>query len=135
MSEPVQGFLAKITIDNTEITAAVEDYSLDRTKNVMQKPTMDSKPTSKAIPGSETGSLSVSGLIDQVNQAKLELAWAKETEVQFSIEVDEGATTDLVWSGFVVLGDLGVATSSTDVWRFTLSAATYDVVAVTTHAP
>jgi hypothetical protein len=130
MSEPVQGFLASISIDGNVITGSVENFNLDRTKNVLNKATMNGSPVGKKIPGSQTGTLSSDGLIDQANMTLLEASWAKETEVAFVLTNEEGATTDMVWSGNVVLGDLSLNVVSTDVWRFSLSAETSGVVAV-----
>ena len=133
MSEPVQGFLATISIDGNDITAAVENFNLDRTKNVLDKMTMNGDPVGKKIPGSETGTLGCDGLIDQANMTLLEASWVKDTEVVFSLTNEEGAATDMVWAGSVVLGDLALNTSGDDVWRFTLGAETSGAVVVTPY--
>ena len=121
MSAVVQGFLATISIDTQDITAMVEALSVGETKSVLEKPTMDGSPFSKTIPGNVTGTLSLNGDIDQENLNKLEASWLKDTEVAFVVSVTEGAGTDAVWTGSLVLGDFTRETSGDSKWTFTLS--------------
>ena len=124
MSEVVQGFLAVITIDGNDITASVEAFSLDESKSVLEKATMNGSPYNDTIPGNITGTLSMNGDIDQANLALLQASWAKDTEVVFAVSVLEGATTDSLWSGLLTLGDFTRETSGDSKWTFSLSGTT-----------
>ena len=129
---PVQGFLATLTLDSVDITLFVTDFAFPRTRTMLDKSVQDGTGVSASIPGKENGSLSINGIVDQINMNALELSWAKTVPVSFSFGPTEGLTTDFQYDGLVTLGDLDVNIANDDNWLFSISG---DTSGVTTFTP
>jgi hypothetical protein len=131
----VQGFLASITLDSTDITLFTADVSLDRSKTVLNKATMNGTGFMASIPGLQSGTLSINGHVDQANLNALETTWAKGTTVTFAFEVNEGLSTDGSYAGSVTCSGLSVDTSAEGNWAFSLSGDLSGAVTYTPSSP
>ena len=134
MPDTVQGFLATISIDGVDITASVENFDLSETRNALRKPTMKGSPDVDALPGIRgAGTLSFDGLIDQLNLNDLQVAWAKDVVVAFSIATVEAAVaTNTLWAGFLAMDSFTRNTAGDDLWRFSMAGTISGAV---THTP
>ncbi len=129
----VQGFLASITIDGSEVTTVVENFTLSETRGANDKQTMNGSPDGVKIPGSRSGSLSFDFTIDQAELNVLEAAWAKDEPVAFQIAIVEaGVGTNTVWDGFLSLTDFSKETVGDGIWRGSMAGDTSGAI---THTP
>ena len=130
-----QGFLATLELDGNDISLVVTDYSLDRTKTILDKSVQDRSGYSASIPGKQSGTLSLDARLDTVNLSLLEASWAKAATVPFVLEVTEGNATDASWAGELTMGDISVGGSFGDQWAVSLSGDTSGPVTFTPVAP
>ena len=130
----VQGFLASLTLDGTDITNQVSATPLNRTKAVLNKATQDGTGSMQSIPGMSSGTLQVSGFLSQVEHNALEITWAKDDPVPFVLTVEEGLTTDASCSGLVTLSSFDVSPSGDGAWEFSLNGDISGSVAYTPAA-
>ena len=135
MADPIQGFLATLTLDAVDITLFVTDFSFPRTRTILDKSVQDSSGQSASIPGKESGTLSINGLVDQANQNALELSWAKTVPVSFVFGPTEGLTTDFTYTGLVTLGDITLDVAGDSNWAFSLSGETSGATVFVPSAP
>jgi len=133
--EAVQGFLAQLTLDGTDITNTVMSTPLSRSRTILNKAVMDGSGDTQSIPGLRSGDLSVSGILSQAEHNSLEVTYAKDVPVPFILTVTEGLTTDASWAGLVTLGDLTVDPVGDGMWEFQLSGDTSGAVTYTPSAP
>jgi len=131
----VQGFLAEITLDSNVITLVSADVSFAESKTSLDKAVMDGTGAMQSIPGLISGTLAINGHIDQANLNLLEVTWAKETTVPFILEINEGLTTDGVWTGNLTLTGFSRDTAAEGNWSFSLSGDTSGVTVFTPSAP
>jgi len=130
----VQGFLATITVDGVDQTLTIEQGGLTRSKSVLSKGSMDGTGFAKSIPGPVTGTLDLTGHIVQLNLNDLELAFAKDVPVAFTMTITEGLVTDAAYSGFVTLSQFDVDTSADANWAFQLQGETSGEIVYTPSA-
>jgi len=123
----IQGFLASLKFDGNDITFVTADVTLSESRTVLDKSVMDGIGRSQSIPGKRSGTLSITGHVDQVNLNLLEAAWAKDTTVAFELEIAEGKTTDAKWVGMLTLTSFDKSTAADSNWAFTLSGETVDL--------
>ena len=90
----VQGFLALITLDTSDITAYLNDASFDRTKTVETKPTMDGTGIPLKLVTQKDGTLTLDGQVDTAGQSVLETIFAKDTPRPVVASMGDGATID-----------------------------------------
>ncbi len=119
-----QGFLASLTLDGTDYTQITVTTPLSRTKGSLNKAVMDGTGDMDSIPGMSSGSLSVSGFIDEPLHNALEATWDKDDPVSFTLTVERGYTTDAQWFGSVTLLSLTVEPTEDGLWIFSLSGET-----------
>ncbi len=131
----VQGFLAILTLDTVDITLFVTDVTFDQSKTALDKSVQDGSGDSQMLPGLQTGSLGLSGHIDQANLNALETTWAKDSIVAFTLEVNEGLTTDASWAGNVSLTEFSKTTTFDGNWAFSMTGETSGAVTYTPSAP
>jgi len=123
----IQGFLASLTLDGNDITLVTADVTLSESRTVLDKSTMDGSGYSASIPGKRSGTLSITGHVDQANLNLLEAAWAQDVTVMFELEIAEGKTTDAKWAGWITLSAFDKSTAADSNWAFTLSGETVDL--------
>ena len=126
-----QGFLADIELDGSDYTGITVTVPLTRTKGSLNKATQDGTGDMVVIPGMESGSLSISGFVDEPLHNALETTWAKDDAVPFKLTVLSGLTTDAEWSGNVVLLSLTVQPQEDGLWEFTCDGETSGAVTYT----
>ena len=119
-----QGFLADITLDGVDYTGITVTVPLTRTKSSLNKATQDGTGSMAVIPGMESGSLSLTGFIDEPLHNSLETTWAKDAAVPFVLTVVSGLATDAQWTGDVVLLSLTVQPKEDGLWEFSLDGET-----------
>jgi len=133
--QAVQGFLAQLDLDGTDITNTVMSTPLSRSKTELNKGVMDGSGVMQSIPGMSSGGLSVSGILSQAEWNAMEATWAKTVPVSFTLTVVEGLTTDTSWTGDVTLTSLQVDPVGDGMWEFSLEGSTSGVVTVTPSVP
>jgi hypothetical protein len=131
----IQGFLASLTLDGNDISQQVATTPLDRTKGLLSKAVMDGSGVAQSIPGVESGTLAVSGFLSQAEHNAMELTWAKDVPVAFVLEVEEGLTTDALWTGLVTLTSFTVNPQEDGLWEFSISGDTSGATVYTPSAP
>ena len=131
----VQGFLAILTLDGNVITLFVTDVALSRARTALDKTVMDGTGDTVLLPGLKTGTLSMSGHIDQANLNALEVTLAKDTVVTFALEVNEGLGTDAQWTGSIAITQFDTSTTFDGNWAFTLSGDTSGATTYVTSIP
>jgi hypothetical protein len=74
--------------------------------------------------------LNNAGHIKALNLNDLEIAYAKDVPVAFTMTIEAGAVTDdPSYSGTVVISDYNVETTADNNWSFTLTGETSGVIA------
>jgi len=132
---PIQGFLAILTVDTNDLTEITVTTPLARTKSSLNKATQDGTGSMVSIPGVESGSLSVSGFLDDALHNAMETTWAKTDPVPFTLIVAGSDTTDAQWAGNLVLTSFTVNPVEDGVWEFDLDGDTSGPVVYTPSAP
>ena len=135
MVDAVQGFLASLELDETNITEQVTATPLTRAKTSLDKSVMDNTGQAQSIPGMQSGTLNISGYVSQAEYAGLEVTWAKSVPVSFTLTVLEGLTADQSWSGLVTLTAFDADPQGDDMWQFTLSGDTSGPVTFNPSTP
>lgn len=119
----VQGFYADITLDTETITAYCNDVSIERTKTVQTKPTMDGTGVPLKLVTQKDGTMSLNGQIDTAGHQILEATFAKDVAVAAVVAIGDGAAIDAGrYAGDVTLNGSTVAATADGTWDFTLSA-------------
>ena len=131
MTDFVQSFLVSLDLDGNDITVNLTDITFDETRSVLSKGTMDGSGAMKNIPGMKSGTMSLSGFVDQLEWNKIEATWAKDTEVPFILTIVQGFATDASWAGNLVMGDKSVNPAVDAAWAFSLSGDTSGPVTYT----
>ena len=126
-----QGFLADIELDGVDYTGITVTVPPTRTKGSLNKATQDGTGDMVVIPGMESGSLSLTGFIDEPLHNSLEATWAKDGAVPFTLTVVNGLTTDAGWAGDVTLLSLTVQPQEDGLWEFTCDGETSGAVTYT----
>ena len=127
----IQGFLADIELDGVDYTGITVTVPLTRTKGSLNKATQDGTGQMAIIPGMESGSLSLTGFIDEPLHNSLEATWAKDDAVPFKLTVVSGLATDAEWTGDVVLLNLTVQPQEDGLWEFSCDGETSGPVTYT----
>ena len=135
MADFVQGFLADIELDGNDQTSITVDFTLSRSRTVLDKATMDNTPDPASIPGMTTGTLAFNGHVSQAELNLLEVSFAKTVPVAWTITIVEGLTTDGSWSGEMTFDSFDVDTSAEDNWGFAASGALVGLPVFTPSAP
>lgn len=123
----IQGFLATLTLDTNDITLSVTDVSLGESKTSLDKSVMDGFGESASIPGKLSGTLSISGHVEQGDLNLLQATWAKPHAVAFELLIEEGLATDSSWVGTIMLTSFNKATAADGNWSFTLAGDVFGV--------
>jgi len=117
-----QGFLYHLVLGGNIFTDVVVSSPLSRTKAVLNKATQDGTGAMQSIPGMESGTLQVSGFVDQPQYNTLEGLWSLDDPVDFKLSIAEGlGGQDSEWDGFLTLSSLEVSPSVDGAWEFSLS--------------
>jgi len=119
----IQGFATVIELDGNEITAYLNDASIDRTKSVMTKPTMDGTGVPLKLVTQKDGTISLNGQVDTVGQDILEATFVFDSPVSFKMElgdVESGLDAGL-YSGNVTLEGETISTSADGTFDFALT--------------
>ena len=125
----IQGFYVTLTLDTNDITLYCNNLTLDRTRNVLTKPTMDGTGEPKFLGGTRVGNLSMDGQVDSDGNALLEATWAKDEAVPFTLIVGEDATiTAGSYAGEILLDGNSISVAADDSWDFSMSGAARAIV-------
>ena len=126
----IQGFLVTMTLDGADVTLWLNDLTLERSKAILNKATMDGTGYPTQLPSSKSGALNMNGQVDTAGAQVLEATWAKDVPVAFSLVVGDGATIAAgTYSGNLALSDFAIETSADDAWNFGLQSVTSGAVA------
>ena len=124
----IQGFLASLTLDGTDITLTVESFDYSESRTSLDKSVMDGTGESQSIPGKKSGQLSITGHISQSDWNGIQVSAAKTEALAFQFSpVEATAATNFSYGGLITLSDIGVSVSASGNWGFSLSGDTFDV--------
>jgi len=120
----IAGFEAVVELDGNTITLYLNDASVDRTKTVQSKATMNGTGVPVKLVVQKDATVSLSGQVDEAGQEILEATFAKDIPVAFKLTVGDGTAIHAGdYAGDVTLEGSTVSTSADGSWDFTLSGS------------
>lgn len=86
----VPGYLGTVTLNTDDISAVGSVVSLERSRNIMAKPTFGS-PYQYSLGGQKLGTFSANGHVSVEHLGALEDAFVSDAPIPFSLQVGEAA--------------------------------------------
>jgi predicted secreted protein len=132
----IPGYLATVTLMAEDISAIGSVVSLEKTRNVMTKPTFGS-PYGHSLGGQKIAAFSANGHLSAEQAAALEDIFDSDAPIDFTLQVGEGAgATDAgVHSGKCVVSSYRIEANADGEWDWAIEAQTSGVVTYTPAAP
>lgn len=128
----IPGYLATVTIDAEDLSAIGSVTRLQKSRNVMTKPTFGNE-YGFSLGGQKIAAFSASGHLSAEKAAALEALFDEELPVDFSLQVGEGAgATDAgLHTGKCVISSLTIEANADGEWDWSLEAQTSGAVTYT----
>jgi predicted secreted protein len=132
----IPGYLGTVTLNLEDISAIGSVVSLQKTRNVMTKPTFGN-PWGFSLGGQKIAQFSANGHISAEQAAALEAAFASDLPIEFSLQVGEGSgVTDAgLHTGNCVLSSYTIEANADGEWDWSIEAQTSGTVVYTPASP
>lgn len=132
MPEPtfIPGYKGTVTLNMEDISAIGSVVRLNKTKNVMTKPTFGN-PWGRSLGGQKLAAFSCNGHVSAEQAAALEAAYEAEEPIEFSLQVGiaDTPTDGGLHSGLCVLSSLTVEANADGEWDWSAEAQSSGAVA------
>lgn len=128
----IPGYLATVTLNADNISAIGSVVRLQKSRNVMTKPTFGSE-YGFSLGGQKIGAFSASGHISAELAADLEAIFESNSPIAFSMQVGEasGATDAGVHTGFCVVSSYTIEANADGEWDWSIDAQTSGTITYT----
>ena len=132
----IPGYLGTVTLGVEDISAIGSVVRLQKTRNVMTKPTFGN-PWGFSLGGQKIAAFSASGHLSAEQAAALEAAFDEDLPFTFALQIGEasGVTDGGLHSGNVVLSQLTVEANADGEWDWSCEAQTSGPVIYTPASP
>jgi len=117
----IQGYLATITIDGTDLNVYSSDATLSLTNETIDKTTLGVS-NRQYITGLQDGSIDISMHLDTDGIVSVQGAYDKTVPVTFVFRPGELGTADAgQWSGSMIITELAIPGQVDDNWQMNIS--------------
>jgi hypothetical protein len=132
----IPGYLGTVTLNLEDISAIGSVVRLQKTRNVMTKPTFGN-PWGFSLGGQRIGQFSANGHLSAEQAEALETAYNAQLPIEFSLQVGEGAgATDAgLHTGSCVISSLTIEANADGEWDWSIDAQTSGLVVYTPASP
>jgi len=132
----VPGYLGTVLLNTEDISAIGSVVSLQKTRNLMTKPTFGSE-YAHSLGGQKIGAFSANGHVSVEQIGDIEAAFNSDAPIDFSLQIGDaaGPTDAGVYVGQCVLSSYTIEASADGEWDWSIEAQTSGPVVYTAPTP